>query len=101
MAEVGTIYLNAQIAGEKAKVIKDNMNNMMSLIKSMDRTIAELRANGWKGEAATGYESRYSDIKEKCLNQAVKLFEEMHRNLTTYSEEMQRVDRETGSKLRG
>lgn len=98
----GQIRLDIQVAEIQARAIQNNQNNMLNLIRSMDNVINTLRANGWEGEAAQGFEDRWNnDIKNKCLNQAVELFEEMHHNLTLYKEEMQRIDRETGSKLKG
>lgn len=97
----GQIRLNIQVAQTQSRAIQNVERDMENLIQTMNRIIETLRANGWEGDAADGFQSRYEEIKTKSLNQAVALFDEMHKNLDHYSQEMQRIDREVQGKLKG
>ena len=97
----GEIRLDIQVAQTQSRAIQNVQSDMQNLIRTMNGIIDTLRANGWKGDAADGYQSRYEEIRNKSLNQAVALFDEMHKNLDHYTQEMLRIDQATGNKLKG
>ena len=97
----GQIRLNIQVAQTQSRAIKNVQSDMQNLINTMNRIIDTLRANGWEGDAADGFQSRYEEIRNKSLTNAVELFGEMHKNLDFYASEMQRIDGEVKGKLTG